>query len=101
MIEPAAVTSARSRWRAGIKDFNPVPYWSRTRVLVLALFGQFDEYVPPETNLPVFRAAFARSGNRDTMIVVLPREAPIRGVVARDDPRLGDREPVLWPGRAA
>ena len=67
---PSITTSARSRWQAAINDFDPVPYWSRSRVPVLALFGEFDGYVPPETNVPVMRAAFARSGNRDTTIVV-------------------------------
>jgi dipeptidyl aminopeptidase/acylaminoacyl peptidase len=69
---PANSTSPRARWLAGINDFDPVPYWSRARVPVLALFGEFDGYVPPETNVPVLRAAFARSGNRDTSIVVFP-----------------------------
>ena len=67
---PAVSTSPRERWQAGINDFDPVPNWSRARVPVLAMFGEFDGYVPPETNVPVFRAAFARSGNRDTTIVV-------------------------------
>ena len=70
---PAVSASARSRWLAGINDFDPVPYWSRARVPVLAMLGEFDGYVPPETNVPVFRAAFARGGNRDTTIVVFPR----------------------------
>ena len=67
---PAITTSARSRWQAAINDFDPALNWSRARVPVLALFGEFDGYVPPETNVPVLRAAFARSGNRDTTIVV-------------------------------
>jgi dienelactone hydrolase len=70
---PAVAASARAHWLAGINDFDPVPYWSRTHVPVLALFGEFDGYVPPETNVPVLRAAFARSGNRDTSIVVFRR----------------------------
>ena len=70
---PAVAESPRSRWIAGINDFDPVPYWSRARVPVLALFGEMDGYVPPETNVPVFRAAFARAGNRDASIVVFPR----------------------------
>lgn len=70
---PQNVTSARSRWLAGINDFDPVPYWSRARVPILACFGEFDGHVPPETNVPVLRAAFARSVNRDTTIVVFPR----------------------------
>ncbi|MFL5606603.1 MAG: alpha/beta hydrolase family protein [Gemmatimonadaceae bacterium] len=70
---PANSESPRARWLAGIMDFDPVPYWSRARVPVLALFGEFDGYVPPETNVPVLREAFARSGNRDTSIVVFPR----------------------------
>ena len=69
---PSGVESARARWLAGINDFDPVPYWSRARVPVLALFGEFDGYVPPETNVPVFREAFARSGS-DATIVVFPR----------------------------
>jgi dienelactone hydrolase len=69
---PANITSPRSRWLAGIQDFDPVPHWSTSRVPVLAMFAEFDGYVPPETNVPVFRAAFARSGNRDTTIVVFP-----------------------------
>ena len=67
---PSVATSARERWQAGINDFDPVPNWSTARVPVLAMFGEFDGYVPPETNVPVLRAAFARSGNRDTTIVV-------------------------------
>ena len=67
---PSITTSARSRWQAAINDFDPVPYWSRSRVPVLAMFGEFDGYVPPETNVPVLRTAFARSENRDTTIVV-------------------------------
>jgi dienelactone hydrolase len=70
---PTFATSERSRWLAGINDFDPVPYWSTSRVPVIAFFGEFDGYVPPETNVPVFRAAFARSGNRDTTFVVFPR----------------------------
>lgn len=69
---PSVTESPRSRWLAGINDFDPVPYWSRARVPVLALFGDFDGYVPPETNVPVFREAFARAGNRDATIVVFP-----------------------------
>jgi len=67
---PSITTSARSRWQVAINDFDPVPNWTRARVPVLALFGEFDGYVPPETNVPVLRAAFARSGNRDTTIVL-------------------------------
>ena len=70
---PSVAESPRSRWQAGINDFDPVPYWSRAHVPVLALFGEFDGYVPPETNVPVFRQAFARAGNRDTAIVVFQR----------------------------
>ena len=67
---PSIVTSSRERWQMGINDFDPVPYWSKARVPILAMFGEFDGYVTPEANVPVFRAAFARSGNRDTTIVV-------------------------------
>jgi len=70
---PSGVSSDRARWLAGINDFDPVPYWSTARAPVLAMFGEFDGYVPPETNVPVLRAAFVRSGNRDTSIVVFPR----------------------------
>ena len=70
---PAVSESPRARWLAGINDFDPAPYWSRAHVPVLALFAEFDGYVPPETNVPVLRAAFARSGNRDTSIIVFPR----------------------------
>lgn len=69
---PSVSTSPRERWQRGINDFDPVPHWSKARVPVLSLFGAFDGYVPPETNVPVLRAAFARSGNRDTTIVVFP-----------------------------
>ena len=67
---PTNITSARQRWLTGIMDFDPAPYWSRARVPVLAFFGEFDAYVAPETNVPALRAAFARSGNRDTTIIV-------------------------------
>ena len=73
-VWPASVTeSPRARWVAGINDFDPVPYWSKARVPVLAFFGELDGLVDPETNVPVLRDAFARSGNRNATIVVLPR----------------------------
>ena len=70
---PSVADSPRSRWVAGINDFDPVPYWSKARVPVLAFFGELDGLVDPETNVPVLREAFARSGNREASIVVLPR----------------------------
>ena len=70
---PSVAESPRARWVAGINDFDPVPYWSKARVPVLAFFGEHDGLVAPETNVPVLREALARSGNRDATIVVLPR----------------------------
>lgn len=34
------------------------------------MFGESDGYVPPERSVPVSRAALARSGYRDTEIMV-------------------------------
>jgi alpha-beta hydrolase superfamily lysophospholipase len=73
-VWPAEVArTPRARWLTGIMEFDPVPYWSRAHVPVLAFFSEFDALVDAGANVPVLRDAFARSGNRDASIVVLPR----------------------------
>jgi len=57
-------------WR--IQRFDPAPILKRTRVPVLALFGEKDTFVPPAENADLMRAYLREAGNTDVTIVVIP-----------------------------
>jgi pimeloyl-ACP methyl ester carboxylesterase len=52
--------------------FDPEPFLERLRVPTLAVFGGVDTDTPVRRTVDVLRAAFARSGNRDLTIAILP-----------------------------
>ena len=68
------VTSAEDLdgWRR--QAYDPAPVLRRTRVPVLALFGEKDTLVPPAENVDKMRAYLAEAGNRDVTLVTLPGE---------------------------
>jgi hypothetical protein len=53
--------------------YDPAPAIEKVKVPVLALFGELDQQVAPDQNRPPVEAALKRSGNRDVMVVVLPK----------------------------
>lgn len=57
-------------WR--LIRYDPAPVLSRTKVPVLALFGENDTLVPPAENVEPMRRLLDRAGNRDVTIRVIP-----------------------------
>jgi pimeloyl-ACP methyl ester carboxylesterase len=57
-------------WYRYLLTFDPVPYLSRLRIPVLAVFGEKDLQVPPAQSVPVMRRALA--GNRRAEIRAVP-----------------------------
>ena len=68
------VTSADdlAGWRR--QAYDPAPVLRKTRIPLLALFGEKDTLVPPAENLDKMRGYLAEAGNRDATLVVLPGE---------------------------
>lgn len=62
----------RNPWMRRYVDLDPAPFLEATRCPVLALFGEFDTQVPPGPNRAAMQAAFARGGNHDATLLVLP-----------------------------
>ena len=52
--------------------YDPAPVLSRTRLPLLALFGELDVLVPPAENVEPMRRLLERAGNRDATIRVIP-----------------------------
>lgn len=59
-------------WLRFFLSYDPAPTLQQLKCPVLALEGQKDLQVIPDQNVPAMRAAFARSGNPDVTIRVLP-----------------------------
>jgi uncharacterized protein len=62
----------RLSYVCGMIDHDPAPWLEAVQVPVLALFTAFDDMVPPDPNVALMEAAFARGGSRDVTIHVLP-----------------------------
>jgi len=57
-------------WR--LQRFDPAPILKRTRIPVLALFGEKDTLVPPAENAELMAAFLREAGNRDVTIRIIP-----------------------------
>ncbi len=66
------VTQMNSNWFRFFLPHDPRTDLERVDVPVLALFGERDLQVPYAQNQPEVEAAFARSGNADATVRVLP-----------------------------
>ncbi len=59
-------------WLRFFLSYDPAPTLEKVKCPVLALFGEKDLQVIPEQNVRAVKAAFAKGGNRDAKIQVLP-----------------------------
>lgn len=66
------VQQMNSHWFRYFLHHDPRPALEATTVPVLALFGGKDLQVPPTQSADEVRAAFARGGNPDATVTVLP-----------------------------
>jgi pimeloyl-ACP methyl ester carboxylesterase len=55
-----------------IIDYDPVNIGARIRCPILALYGEHDTLVLPETNIPLLRAGLGQGGNVNFRIVTIP-----------------------------
>ncbi len=61
-----------SPWFRDLVGYDPVPTLSKVKCPVLAINGEKDLQVPPETNLPLIRKALAAGGNKNFEADELP-----------------------------
>jgi uncharacterized protein len=61
-----------SPWFRDLLDYDPVPTLSKVMCPVLAINGEKDLQVPPDTNLPPIRKALAAGGNKNSEVDELP-----------------------------
>jgi fermentation-respiration switch protein FrsA (DUF1100 family) len=62
----------RSPWTRFFLFYDPAPTLEKVKCPVLALDGDKDMQVDPEQNIAAMKAAFARGGNPDVTIQLLP-----------------------------
>jgi len=62
----------RSPWTRFFLSYNPAPTLEKVKCPVLALDGSKDMQLDPEQNIAAMKAAFARGGNADVTIQLLP-----------------------------
>lgn len=79
--------------------YDPVPTLERLMVPTLAIYGERDDNVVPEVNVPILEATLRRAGNRDYRIVVVPgADHSLRLVEERGEPlhRRRGYAPAVW-----
>lgn len=69
-VQIASVDEDLDGWRR--IRFDPAPVLARTRVPLLALFGENDTLVPPAKNAEPMRRLLAQAGDHDATIRVIP-----------------------------
>lgn len=62
----------KSPWAKFFLSYDPAPTLEKVKCPVLALDGDKDMQLDPKQNIDAMRAAFARSGNPDVTIELLP-----------------------------
>ncbi|HET6563829.1 MAG TPA: alpha/beta fold hydrolase [Xanthomonadales bacterium] len=67
----AQVTAAQTPWFRFFIDYDPVPALEALQVPTLAVFGELDLQVPPDSNRPGMEQAFSRGGQENYTIVTL------------------------------
>lgn len=56
-----------------IANFNPVPVWERTRIPVLAVYGELDGNAPASQNAATLEQSLRKAGNKNYLIKVFPK----------------------------
>ena len=62
----------KSPWVHFFLSYDPAPTLEKVRCPVLALYGSKDMQLDPEQNASAMKAAFARGGNREATVEILP-----------------------------
>ena len=62
----------RSPWYRSFLDFDPGPDLRKTRVPLLAIYGELDAQVPAEMSSSAITLALTSAGNADFTVVTLP-----------------------------
>ena len=60
-------------WYRSIMDYDPVPVLIRTKIPVMALYGELDLAVPPQENIEPLKKYLSEAGNKNLQVHVLPR----------------------------
>jgi len=68
----AQVAAVRTPWFKYFLDYDPAPTLAKVTVPVLAIFGEKDLQVPAAPNREAMEELFAKSGNKDHRIAVIP-----------------------------
>jgi pimeloyl-ACP methyl ester carboxylesterase len=56
-----------------IANFNPLPMWERTRIPVLAVYGDLDRNAPAAPNAVALERSLRKAGNKNYLIKVFPK----------------------------
>ena len=56
-----------------IANFNPIPLWERTRIPVLAVYGELDRNAPAPPNAAALERSLRKAGNKNYLIKVFPK----------------------------
>src|SRR5918992_4507112 len=70
-VQLATTPEELESWRR--QRYDPAPILKRTRIPVLALFGERDTVVPPSENAELMARYLEEAGNRDATIKIFPR----------------------------
>ena len=70
--DAASFSLWRTPWFQSLYHHDPGPFLKRTRVPLLAVYGDLDLQVPTAPNAQALSAAFGAAGHRDVTVVRLP-----------------------------
>jgi len=68
----AQISGSQTPWFRYLLDYDPAPALEALTVPTLAIFGELDLQVPPESNVPGMERALKAGGQEKYRIVVLP-----------------------------
>ncbi|HSE43226.1 MAG TPA: alpha/beta fold hydrolase [Acidobacteriota bacterium] len=72
-LETSSIANPRFLlWYRNIMDYDPVPALSRTKIPVLALYGELDLAVPPRENIEPLKRYLSQAGNQNLEVHVFP-----------------------------
>ncbi len=72
-VEPLPKNHWQWKKFAAMITFDPQPIWERTKIPVLALYGELDKNAPAAKNAAALKQALKKAGNRDYTIITFPK----------------------------